>query len=107
MGVKFVPADTVFKLRDTYGLPFDTIFESMYKRWLVADWRALIDICVSHGWNRKTATAQIVNAFRDVYPQDRVEFIKWADGPGSYEEVCDATSIEDKDDTADDPAESE
>jgi alanyl-tRNA synthetase len=87
MGVRVFPADEVFKLRDTYGIPFDVVFGGLHAQRAIVDWRSLVEVCVEHGWNRKTATAQIVDAVRDVYPQDRVEFIKWADGPGSYKEV--------------------
>jgi alanyl-tRNA synthetase len=86
VGVKVFPPAEAFKLRDTYGIPFDVVFEGLHSQWAVVDWRSLVEVCVAHGWNRKAATAQIVDAVRDVYPQDRVEFIKWADGPGSHKE---------------------
>lgn len=93
MGVQVFPADVAFELRDTHGLPFDLLFECLYRRMMVVDCRALIKACMARGWNERTAVRQVADAWHDVYPRGRQEFIAWADGPESLAEGMEALRI--------------
>lgn len=77
MPVIDVPAQTVFDMQDTYGMPFEVTFELMEKRRAICNLRELVEIAVGRGWNRERTTDRINEAWRIAYPTGREAFRKW------------------------------
>lgn len=72
----------VFKLFDTYGLPFFFILEIFKKRNLIIDWESLIIDCKQAGWKESKIKSTILEAIIDseyFIENDYIEFKKRLD----------------------------
>ena len=74
------PAEKLFELHDTYGLPFEITLGMLKEKRFIIDANKFIDVCVNHGWNRDRTTERVMAGIADVYPSGRDEFVRWADG---------------------------
>ena len=82
MGIKIVPAQTVFDIHDRSGTPFEVTFAVMADRHILCNLRDLLQICVSRGWNAKRAKLRIENAWKDAYQNTQEAYRKWClEGP--------------------------